>query len=153
MHPLRSLHEYLSGLSAQRRFELWRDLFRSDRDHHQSRFDIRKYSHLPYASTLNGSCSNVCPVKINIHEQIYKWRQVMAERNQLPLVKKETIRIIGKVMSEPRLYRAAISGLAFEYLPRFAIYNWLNPWGRQREVPAPPEQSFRSWYLENRRRQ
>jgi L-lactate dehydrogenase complex protein LldF len=116
--------------------------------------DIRKYSHLPYASTLNGSCTNVCPVKINIHEQIYKWRQIMAERNQLPLVKKEAIRIIGKVMSEPRLYRAAISaaGLAIEHLPRFAIYNWLNPWGRQREVPAPPQQSFRSWYLENRKR-
>ena len=115
-------------------------------------YDIRKYSNLPYASTLNGSCTSVCPVKINIHEQIYKWRQVMAERNQLPLVKKEAIRIIGKVMSEPRLYRAAISaaGLAFERLPRFAIYNWLNPWGRQREVPEPPKQSFRSWYIENR---
>ena len=118
-------------------------------------FDIRKYSNLPYASTLNGSCTNVCPVKINIHEQIYKWRQVIAERNQLPLVKKEAIRIIGKVMSEPRLYRAAMSatGLAIEHLPRFAIYNWLNPWGRQREVPESPKQSFRSWYLENRRRQ
>src|SRR6516164_2925455 len=57
-------------------------------------FDIRKYSNLPYASTLNGSCSN-----------------------QLPLVKKEAIRIIGKVMSEPQLYRAAISatGLAIEH--------------------------------------
>jgi L-lactate dehydrogenase complex protein LldF len=79
----------------------------------------------------------------------------MAERNQLPLVKKEAIRIIGKVLSDPRLYRAAISatGLAIERLPRFAIYNWLNPWGRQREVPEPPKQSFRSWYLKNRRRQ
>src|SRR5215467_1878536 len=118
-------------------------------------FDIRKYSNLPYASTLNGSCTNVCPVKINIHEQIYKWRQIMVERNQLPLVKKEAIRIIGKVMSEPQLYRAAISatGLAIEHLPRFAIYNWLNPWGKQREVPEVPKQSFRSWYLENRTRQ
>src|SRR5215470_12954130 len=90
-------------------------------------FDEFKYSELPFHSTLCGSCSEVCPVKINIHEQIYKWRQVMVERNQLPLVKKEAIRIIGKVMSEPQLYRAAISatGLAIEHLPRFAIYNWL----------------------------
>ena len=67
----------------------------------------------------------------------------------------EAIRVIGKVMSEPRLYRAAISatGLAIEHLPRFAIYNWLNPWGRQREVLEPPKQSFRSWYIENRTRQ
>ena len=33
---LRSLHEYLPGLSAQRRTELWRQLFRSDRAHHRS---------------------------------------------------------------------------------------------------------------------
>src|ERR1700741_2319025 len=34
-------------------------------------FNAHKYSNLPFASTLNGSCTNVCPVKINIHEQIY----------------------------------------------------------------------------------
>ena len=116
-------------------------------------FNIRKYSNLPFASTLNGSCTNVCPVKINIHEQIYKWRQVIAERNQLPFVKKEMMRIAGKVLADPRLYRAAISaaGLAIEHLPRFAIYNWLNAWGRQREIPKAPGQTFRSWYLENRK--
>jgi L-lactate dehydrogenase complex protein LldF len=115
-------------------------------------FNIRKYSNLPFASTLNGSCTNVCPVKINIHDQIYKWRQVIAERNQLPMVKKEMMRIVGKVLGDPKLYRAAISaaGLAIEHLPRFAIYNWLNAWGRQREVPEPPRQTFRSWYIENR---
>ena len=116
-------------------------------------FNIRKYSNLPFASTLNGSCTNVCPVKINIHEQIYKWRQVIAERNQLPFVKKEMMRIAGKVLADPRLYRAAISaaGLAIEHLPRFAIYNWLNAWGRQREIPEAPGQTFRSWYIENRK--
>ena len=51
-------------------------------------FNLRKYSSLPFASTLNGSCTNVCPVKINIHEQIYKWRQIISERNQLPMIKK-----------------------------------------------------------------
>jgi len=34
-------------------------------------FDIRRHSELPFSSTLNGSCTNVCPVKIHIHEQIY----------------------------------------------------------------------------------
>ena len=117
-------------------------------------FNMRKYSNLPFASTLNASCTNVCPVKINIHEQIYKWRQIIAERNQLPFVKKEMMRIAGRVLADPRLYRAAISaaGLAIEHLPRFAIYNWLNAWGRQREIPETPRQSFRSWYIENRKR-
>ena len=36
---------------------------------------MKKHADLPFASTLCGSCSNVCPVKINIHDQLYKWRQ------------------------------------------------------------------------------
>ena len=43
-------------------------------------FNARKYSNLPFASTLNGSCTNVCPVKINIHEQIYAWRKVLVRQ-------------------------------------------------------------------------
>ena len=62
-------------------------------------FNLRKYSALPFASTLNGSCTNVCPVKIDIHDQIYRWRKVIAERGQLPMVKKEAMRMAGKVLS------------------------------------------------------
>jgi len=115
-------------------------------------FDIRKYSNLPFASTLNGSCTSVCPVKINIHDQIYKWRRVIAERNQLPFVKKATMKAAGKLFGNPKLYRAALAATetALEDLPRFAIYNWFNPWGRQREVPRPPVKTFRQWYIENR---
>jgi len=115
-------------------------------------FDIRKYSNLPFASTLNGSCTNVCPVKINIHDQIYKWRRVIAQRNQLPFVKKATMKAAGKLFGNPKLYRAALAATetALEDLPRFAIYNWFNPWGRQREVPRPPVKTFRQWYIENR---
>src|ERR1700683_1689545 len=56
-------------------------------------FDIHRYSELPYASTLNGSCSNVCPVKINIHEQIYAWRGVMDQKHQVNLTKKAALRV------------------------------------------------------------
>ncbi|MEM8891245.1 MAG: lactate utilization protein B, partial [Bacteroidota bacterium] len=38
--------------------------------------DLKKYSDLPLASSLCGSCSDVCPVKIDIHQQLYKWRQI-----------------------------------------------------------------------------
>ena len=116
-------------------------------------FNLRKFSALPFASTLNGSCTNVCPVRINIHEQIYKWRQVIAARNQLPIVKQEAMRAAGKVLSSPKLYRAATetatTGIA--RLPRALIYNPLNAWGRQREVPGAPKLTFRQWYLQNRK--
>ena len=115
-------------------------------------FNLRKYSSLPFASTLNGSCTNVCPVKIDIHEQIYKWRQVIAERRQLPMVKKEAMRVAGKVLASPKLYRAAVEAAAagLEHLPRFMVYNPFNAWGRQREVPSAPAQTFRQWYVAHR---
>jgi len=115
-------------------------------------FNLRKYSALPFASTLNGSCTNVCPVKIDIHEQIYKWRQVIAERHQLPMVKKEAMRVAGRILGSPRLYRAAVEAAAagIEHLPRSLIYNPFNAWGRQREVPSPPPLTFRQWYLKQR---
>lgn len=115
-------------------------------------FNLRKYSALPYASTMNGSCTSVCPVKINIHEQIYTWRKVIAERRQLPMVKKEAMRVAGRILGSPRLYRAAVQAAAagLDYLPRFMIYNPFNAWGKQRELPATPASTFRQWYLKNR---
>ncbi|MBV8468408.1 MAG: lactate utilization protein [Burkholderiaceae bacterium] len=111
-------------------------------------FDLKKYSELPFASTMNGSCSNVCPVKINIHEQIYKWRQIVAENNELSRAKKQSMKLAGKVLASPKLYRTAVKGalIAVEGLPRAVLYNPLNLWGRQRELPEAPPQSFHDWY-------
>ena len=49
----------------------------------------------------------------------------MVERNQLPLVKKEAIRIIGKVMSEPQLYPYVIDKLV----------NWGKERGQNPKIP------------------
>jgi L-lactate dehydrogenase complex protein LldF len=115
-------------------------------------FNLHKYSALPYASTMNGSCTMVCPVKIDIHRQIFRWRQVVAERRQLPLAKKEAMRVAGRILGSPRLYRAAVQAAAagLEYLPRFMVYNPFNAWGKQRELPATPQLTFREWYIKHR---
>jgi L-lactate dehydrogenase complex protein LldF len=115
-------------------------------------FEIRKYSELPFASTLNGSCSNVCPVKIDIHEQIYGWREVMEENDQIQFVKKEAMRVADEVLSHPTLYHIATTTLstALEVLPHFAIYNRLNAWGKHREVPNATTETFHAWYKTHR---
>ena len=108
---------------------------------------------LPFASTLCGSCTSVCPVKIDIHEQIYKWRQVIAERHQLPLVKKEAMRVAGKVLAEPEALSRRRRGRrprASSICRASSSTTAFNAWGRQREVPAAPATTFRQWYLENR---
>ncbi|MFL9991416.1 lactate utilization protein B [Paraburkholderia sediminicola] len=115
-------------------------------------FDLKRYSALPFASTLNGSCTNVCPVKINIHEQIYKWRTVIAERHEVPFVKQEVLKMAGRLLASPTLYRATVSSMggALRRLPNFVLYNPLNIWGRQRELPEAPKLTFHAWYKKNR---
>jgi L-lactate dehydrogenase complex protein LldF len=65
-------------------------------------FDRRKHSALPFSSSLNGSCSNVCAVKINIHEQIFAWRKVMSESHEIPLVKSTMMRAAGELLFASR---------------------------------------------------
>ena len=115
-------------------------------------FNAHRYSHLPFSSTLNGSCTNVCPVKINIHEQIYAWRRELVKRHEVPFLKKVAMKAAGELLSRPSAYRAAIAVAAgaLAHLPRFIIYSGLNAWGKHREVPPPPKQTFHRWYQANR---
>jgi len=116
-------------------------------------FDEFKYSELPFHSTLCGSCSDVCPVKIDISDQIFKWRRVMAKKGYLPLVKRLAFAAAGHVLGHPEEFRLMeeVGAPALDYAPDFLLYNHsLNPWGRQRQLPEPAKQTFREWYLANR---
>jgi L-lactate dehydrogenase complex protein LldF len=114
--------------------------------------DVHRHRELPYASTINGSCSNVCPVEINIHEQIYQWREVMGAKGEFSTTKKAAMKVADKLLSNPSAYRvAAETGeAALKVLPRFAIYNRLNAWGRHRDVPGAVAETFHQWYARNR---
>ncbi|MEK6293113.1 MAG: lactate utilization protein LutB domain-containing protein, partial [Paraburkholderia tropica] len=77
-----------------------------------------------------------------------------AEQHELPFVKREAMKVAGQVLSHPTLYRAAIKGAgkAVATLPRAVLYNPLNAWGKQRELPDAPKQTFRDWYLKHNKR-
>lgn len=113
--------------------------------------DMDKYSDLPFASTLCGSCSNVCPVKINIHEQLYKWRQVIVREGHSDGKKTAAMKAMSLTLSNPALYKLAgkAGRLVMRYAP-FAVSNGLNPWYKHREMPKAPMQSFSEWYKLNK---
>lgn len=115
--------------------------------------DLKKYSTLPFASTLCGSCTDVCPVKIDIHSQLFKWRQIIMKEHPDRL-KQALMKTNGKVLKSGRLYRILgnIFQRVFNYLPRNVLYNKWNSWGLQRELPTPPELTFKKWYIKNRKR-
>ncbi|GAB3172662.1 lactate utilization protein B [Telluribacter humicola] len=113
--------------------------------------DMTKNADLPFASTLCGSCSNVCPVKIDIHDQLYKWRQVLAKGGYVPATKTMGIKTMAAVLSQPRFYQwsGKLGRTVMRALPG-VTNNSLNPWYKQREMPDPPKESFRDWYIRNR---
>jgi L-lactate dehydrogenase complex protein LldF len=115
--------------------------------------DLKKYSSLPFASTLCGSCTDVCPVNINIHEQLFKWRQVIAENGHQPLMNKLSMKAMGMLFKHPALFRFSgkIGRAMLGIMPRFMISNGLNIWGKARELPKAPKESFHDWYLKNRK--
>src|SRR5262245_55919919 len=116
--------------------------------------DLEKYRELPFHSSLCGSCTEVCPVKIDISDQIYKWRRVVADRGLLRITKRVGMSALGATLARPGLFHAAEAAgeTAVAHLPRFLLYNRLNPWAMHREMPAMARQTFRQWYLENRRK-
>ena len=117
-------------------------------------FDMKKNADLPFASTLCGSCSNVCPVKIDIHQQLYRWRQVIVQEGYAPLAKKAAMRTMNWVLSHPGVYHSAgRTGRWFMLNVPFTVNNGLNAWYRQREMPEPPGQSFGEWYKKNKHEQ
>ena len=117
-------------------------------------FNRHKYSMLPFASTLNGSCTAVCPVKINIHEQILSWRKVMAEHHEPSMTKQLSMKGAALLLGRPAAYRAVVNvaNAVLPHMPHFALYNRANAWGKGRDVPMPPGQSFHAWYKSRRGR-
>ena len=111
------------------------------------------YSALPLASTLNASCTAVCPVKINIHDQILAWRRVMAEAGETSSVKRASMAAAAMLLSRPAVWRTSLAAAnaTLPHMPRFVVYNRLNLWGRERELPPTPQESFHAWWKKNRR--
>lgn len=110
--------------------------------------DPKKHDSLPFACSLCGSCTDVCPVKIDLHHQLLTWRKEIAHLGLLPVSKRWSMKLASLVFRTPWLFKLSgwLARKIVPWLPRFLIYNQLNPWGRQREIPEFPRDSFRKLY-------
>jgi L-lactate dehydrogenase complex protein LldF len=110
---------------------------------------IKKYKGLPFASTLCGSCSDVCPVKVDLHDQILEWRAEVDASGNLGSMKKNAIRIATTVFGNTFLFSLAgkLARIALRILPK-SLSNSLTAWGKTRDLPDMPAKSFRTMYHE-----
>ncbi|WP_295940827.1 LUD domain-containing protein [uncultured Alistipes sp.] len=93
------------------------------------------------ACSLCYSCSDVCPAKIDLGEQIYMWRQQLAPMHLAATMKKLTVKGMDVVMGGPRRFYGGIAlARIAEMLPHVVLNNRLNPWyapGRDMPQFAP----------------
>jgi L-lactate dehydrogenase complex protein LldF len=110
---------------------------------------IKKYKSLPFACTHCGSCDDVCPVKIDLHEQILEWRAEVDMSGNLGFVKKSAMVMATIVLGNALLFALGgkLARMIFRILPK-PICNFITIWGKTRDFPDIPANSFREVYNE-----
>ncbi|MEN9919719.1 MAG: hypothetical protein RL662_2155 [Bacteroidota bacterium] len=107
----------------------------------------KEYSDNVSACSLCYSCNDVCPVKIDLADQIYRWRQDLDSLGKADPMKKRLSGAMKYLFTHPSLYRTGLKLAPIaNKLPRFMLYNGLNDWGKGRELPKFPSESFNSMW-------
>ena len=116
--------------------------------------DLSVHRSLPFASTLCGSCGDVCPVRIDIPAQLVTWRERTAAAGALPVGYATLFARLGPILANRasfdrwgRVARFALRSLrALRFILPTPLVARLNPWTRAgRDLPIAPKESFREW--------
>lgn len=110
--------------------------------------DAAKNKTLSFACTLCGSCTNVCPVKIDLDSQLYTHRQDLGEQGLIDKKKSIAMKATSWVMQHPTLFTilGKVARKVVPLLPDSLIYNKMNVWGKTRDMPKMPKNSFKELY-------
>ncbi|GIO23520.1 LutB/LldF family L-lactate oxidation iron-sulfur protein [Oceanobacillus sp. J11TS1] len=111
------------------------------------------HKELPYASSLCAACTEACPVKIPLHEQLIRHREIIVEEEKKsPVSEKIMMKGFAQWASNPAAYKLSTK------VARTALKPWtkdeyiengpgpLKGWTDVRDFPAPGKQSFRTWW-------
>ncbi|MEN1967193.1 LutB/LldF family L-lactate oxidation iron-sulfur protein [Lentibacillus sp. N15] len=116
------------------------------------------HKELPYASSLCGACTEACPVKIPLHEQLIRHRQIIVEEEGMsPVSEQIAMKGFAKWGASPAAYKmsAAAARPALKAFSRQeTIKNGPGPlkgWTVNRDFPLPAKQTFRSWFDKQRK--
>ncbi len=113
--------------------------------------DPRRYSDNVSACSLCCSCDNVCPVKVDLSSQIYRWRQQLSSLGRASSMKKVMSGGMSFLYNHPALYTFAL---------RYSrVANWfgglansprLNPWAYGHRMMKFPKKSFHQLWKEKK---
>ncbi|WP_223635549.1 LutB/LldF family L-lactate oxidation iron-sulfur protein [Planococcus sp. 4-30] len=115
-----------------------------------------EYGELPFASSLCAACSEACPVKIPLHEQLIRHREIYV-KEKAKTSEKLAMKTFGIGASSPSLFRLAVKGMPAMMKPFVkddSISGGPGPiklWTAVRDFPAPANSNFRKWFDNHKR--
>lgn len=105
------------------------------------------FKHLSYASSLCGNCTEVCPVKINIHEMLLENRHKAVEEGLNGWQENMSWKIWKKGMLSRGLMNMAGGGLKTKLVNRI----FRDSWSHRREPLQFPAKSFNQLWKERKK--
>ncbi len=111
----------------------------------------RKYHDNVSACSLCCSCDNVCPVKVDLSTQIYRWRQELDSLGQADSMKKTMSRGMSFLYNHPALYTFALrcSSMA-NWFGALMNSKKVNPWAYGHRMMKFPKKSFHQLWKEKK---
>lgn len=119
---------------------------------------LNEWADLPYASSLCGACTEVCPVKIPLHEYLIDLRADVVAAGLRPTTEKAAFAAYRRIMRRPAQYRTAVRAVrAMQWLvtTRGRIRAKLGPlsgWTSYRTLRPLARESFRDRFAKMEQR-
>ncbi len=109
---------------------------------------MAEYKHLSYASSLCGNCTEVCPVKINIHEMLLENRAIATEEQLNGTVENITWRLWRDAMMSRRIMNLAGPGIKNKVINKLFAASWVKHRGELQFA----ERSFNKMWKERQKK-
>jgi L-lactate dehydrogenase complex protein LldF len=108
--------------------------------------DLDEYKHLSYASSLCGNCTEVCAVKINLHELLLDNRAEAVERGNYSFGERTAWRFWKTAM-----LKRSLMDLASGRMKGWVVNTFVPDWKKHRSPLKFPNKSFSQQWRENNR--
>jgi len=105
---------------------------------------MKEYNHLSFASSLCGKCTEVCPIKIPLHELLLHNRHEAVSKKFISFKWRTIISIWKMVMLHRWMIDKPKSGLKNKMIKRFGR----KMWGPRRTIPKLAPKSFKERWKE-----
>ena len=105
--------------------------------------DLGDWKHLSYASTLCGNCTEVCPVKINIHELLLENRNEAVKTGESNFGERMAWKLWKRAMLNRRTMNAGNS-----IIKNWVVNSFVKEWKKNRGEIVFPKKSFNQMWTE-----